>query len=272
MRNLLAMLLIAILSLMVSALGESPNVPGEIVDLFSDTWVAEGFSAEIGFEEGAFTCDMALNDDSFCEYGNCRYDAASETLVCTDGIRFYATYDEATTDYIREEIASGLTAVFTVENGALTCEDSEGLLRDIDFLRLSEAEMIDAVAEFDASLIGEWQTADGMAVMTVEKNPSKISWDVEIVGAKTSGAYVFKATIRCDEAQNRFTYNKGKYWDVPITDSDEKAELGEAKIAGASGAFTLADDDACLCLIWVDDRDPEGEMAFRRQADDTAAD
>lgn len=155
MKKLIAMLLIAVLTLTCAALGEAPAVPQEIVDRFSDTWVAEGFSAEIWYEENTFKCDMALSDDSFCEYRNCNYDDATDTLVCKDGVRFFATYDEETLDYLRDEISSGLTAVFTEKDNLLACEDSEGLLKDVVFLRLYDAEDIDAAGEADHGPISD---------------------------------------------------------------------------------------------------------------------
>ncbi len=116
----------------------------------------------------------------------------------------------------------------------------------------------------DPYLVGEWQTTDGMAVMTIDVNPGGEAWDVEVVFAQNRGAYVFKTTIRYDEDRHCFTYNKGKYWDVPITDSDEAPELGEAKIAGATGSFTFTGDPEDLWLSWVDDERPEESMEFHK--------
>ena len=118
----------------------------------------------------------------------------------------------------------------------------------------------------DPYLIGEWQTEDGMAAMTIEKNPSGRAWDVEIVGAASHGGWVFKTTIYYDCDLNSFVYGKGKFWDVPITDSEEPAELGEAKLAGTWGTFTFTGDPSDLRLSWYDEERPEEPMDFQREA------
>ena len=97
-----------------------------------------------------------------------------------------------------------------------------------------------------------------MSVMTIGKNPGGQAWDVEIVTAQSQGGYVFKATIYYDCELNCFVYDKGKYWEASITDSDEAPELGEAKIAGTTGSFTFTGDPENLILDWYDDQ-REGE-------------
>ena len=121
-------------------------------------------------------------------------------------------------------------------------------------------------AESDPYLIGDWQTGDGMSVMTIEKNPGGRDWDVEIVTAQSQGAYVFKATICYDCELNCFVYDKGNYWETSITDSDEAPELGEAKIAGTMGSFTFTGDPENLILDWYDDQ-MEGETVAYLRAD-----
>lgn len=114
-------------------------------------------------------------------------------------------------------------------------------------------------ADNDALLLGNWETADGMVVMTIEKNPGGEDWDVELTAAGSHDAYVFKTTIRTGEEQNVFTYNKGKFWDVPITDGTDDAPLGEAKIAGSIGTFAY--DPEARTLTWTDDEKP-GEVVL----------
>ena len=119
-------------------------------------------------------------------------------------------------------------------------------------------------AESDPYLIGEWQTEDGMSAMTIAKNPDGKAWDVDIATAGSHGATVFKTTIYFDCELNCFVYDKGKYWEAPITDSEEEPELGEAKIAGTTGSFTFTGDPENLILEWYDDQ-MEGEtVAFTR--------
>lgn len=111
-------------------------------------------------------------------------------------------------------------------------------------------------------IVGRWTEYETQFTeMTVEKNPAA-GWDVVIVSPLTHGAYIFKTTIRYDAESDRFVYDKGKYWDVPITDSDEEAELGEAKIAGTTGSFAVVPDEQMLRLTWVDDQNPDAEVIF----------
>lgn len=119
-------------------------------------------------------------------------------------------------------------------------------------------------ADTDAALIGDWETEDQFSRMTIEKNPGGEDWDVEIASPLTHGAYIFKTTIRYDDERHCFTYNKGKFWDVPITDSDEAPALGEAKVAGTMGAFTFTGDPEDLVLTWEDDSRPGEAVVFYR--------
>ena len=124
---------------------------------------------------------------------------------------------------------------------------------------LAEEESGIAAADF----LGEWVECETQfAQMTIEENTEE-GLDVEIVSPLTHGAYVFKTTIQYDEDQRCFTYNKGKFWIVPIT-AEENPELGEAKVAGTIGTFTFAGDDKNLILSWVDDSQPDKEVRFER--------
>lgn len=114
-----------------------------------------------------------------------------------------------------------------------------------------------------ADYVGEWVECDTQFTqMTIEMNPVA-GLDVEIASPLTHGAYIFKTTLQYDEDQRCFTYNKGKFWAVPITD-EPNPELGEAKIAGTTGTFTFAGDSQNLILTWVDDSQPEKEVRFER--------
>lgn len=118
---------------------------------------------------------------------------------------------------------------------------------------------------FDSTLIGEYESADGMAAMTVTKNEGGRAWDVEINGAMSQGGYVFKTTIYYDCELNRFVYDKGKTWNVPITDSEEAPVLGEAAVAGQSGAFYFTGDPADMILTWLRDEDSMNTVDFQRK-------
>lgn len=123
-------------------------------------------------------------------------------------------------------------------------------------------------AEQDPLLSGEWLQAETQFTqMTVQKNEAR-GWDVEIAAPMTHGAYIFKTTIYYDCDVNGFVYDKGKFWDLPITDSDEAVELGEAKLAGTTGVFAFSEDDQEVYLSWYDDHDPEADIVvFERAAD-----
>lgn len=120
---------------------------------------------------------------------------------------------------------------------------------------MSDEEIIDLI------LCGEWlEYETQFTQMTIEKNPVA-GWDVEIASPLTHGAYIFKTTIQYDADQQCFTYDKGKFWDVPITEEESPA-LGEAVIAGTIGTFIFAGDD--LILTWADDSRPGQEVRFER--------
>lgn len=118
-------------------------------------------------------------------------------------------------------------------------------------------------AEVDQDwIVGRWTEYETQFTeMTVEKNPA-YGWDVVIASPLTHGAYIFKTTIRYDAESDSFVYDKGKYWDVPITDSDEEAGLGEAKIAGTTGSFAVVPNEQMLRLVWVDDQNPDAAVIF----------
>ena len=118
---------------------------------------------------------------------------------------------------------------------------------------------------FDPQMIGEYNSADGMAVMTVTKNEGGRAWDVEINGASSQGGYVFKTTVYYDCEMNRFVYDQGKTWDAPITEDDAPAELGEAKAAGQAGAFFFTGDPEDMILTWMRDEDAENTIDFQRK-------
>ena len=118
----------------------------------------------------------------------------------------------------------------------------------------------------DPYLIGEWEAADGMAVMAIEKNEGGRAWDVQINGAAGQNGYVFKTTIYYDCERNGFVYDKGKLWRVPITDSEEAPELGEADRAGMTGIFTFTGDPVDLRLTWTIEDAETQEIEFLKQA------
>ena len=127
-------------------------------------------------------------------------------------------------------------------------------------------------SESDPFLIGEWMENDApFAQMSITKNEGGRGWDVEIASPMTHGAYIFKTTIYYDCELNAFVYDKGKFWDVPITDSEEEVELGEAKVAGTTGRFAFTGDPENPILSWSDDQ-TDGEERFFERAKDAQGD
>lgn len=120
-------------------------------------------------------------------------------------------------------------------------------------------------AEADPYLIGKWETANGMTALEIEKNPSGSAWDVEITGAQSHGGYVFKTTVYYDCELDSFVYDKGKFWQVPITDSETPPELGEANVAGTSGSFRFVGAPENLSLSWYDSESPDQTVEFFRE-------
>ena len=111
--------------------------------------------------------------------------------------------------------------------------------------------------------LGQWVECETQFTqMTIEKDPAE-GWDVEITSPLTHGAYIFKTTIQYDEDLRCFIYNKGEFWDVPVTE-EENPELGEAKITGTAGLLAFSGDEENLILAWVDDSQPEKEVLFER--------
>lgn len=197
-------------------------------------WVADDMSQDPSI---VTLYDADLIEDTFVV----RYDPVGDGDV-TVGVRHYIgiACDEVHTFDLH------------VENGAVT-ESTGG-----SFTAAPDD------AELDPLILGEWlEQETQFTSLSIEKNPTR-GWDVEAAAPLTHGAYVFKTTIYYDCDQDNFVYDKGKFWDVPITDSDEEAELGEAKIAGATGTFTFGGDEGNILLTWYSDVTPEETVVFER--------
>ena len=126
--------------------------------------------------------------------------------------------------------------------------------------------------EIDPRLSGEWlEQETQFTQMTIARGEGQ-SWNVEIASPMTHGAYIFKATVFYDCDCDGFVYEDGRYWDVPITDSDEEVELGEAKVSGTSGILTFTGDSENLSLTWYDTQTPDQDVVFRPANADAEAD
>ena len=241
------LLAIAIGAIGFAALADEAEAGAEI-----NTLIEEGsFVVQIdaGDDLGWIADDMA-QDDSVVKL------AFEDTLEGTYVARYEPTGDGDVTVRVLHYIGIACDHVLSwdlhVEGGAVQEVTGGG-----EALAPDEAEQ-------DPYLSGEWLQAETQfAQMTVEKNPER-GWDVEIASPMTHGAYIFKTTIYYDCDLDGFVYDKGKFWDLPITDSDEEVELGEAAVAGTTGLFTFSGDEENLLLTWVDDHDPENEITFER--------
>ena len=247
MKKLFAMLLAAaLLVCAVAAMAEEPDntIKGEIVD--------GSYVIRIPDEEGdlGWVADDMAQDDFVVKLAKAelegkdfvvQYDPTGDGEVAV-GVRHYIGI--ACNEYYTWDL--------TVKDGKVA-EVSGG-----SYTAAPEAEV------FDPYLIGEYESPDGMSGLTITKNEGGGAWDVEINGALSHNGYVFMATIYYDCELDRFVYDKGKTWEVPISDSDEEPELGEATQAGLCGAFFFTGDPANMMLTWLRDEDSENAIDFQR--------
>lgn len=245
MKKIIALILIAMMSLAtVNALAEGAPI---------NSLIEEGsFIIQIDDPEGdmGWVADDMARDDSVVKL----YDA--DLIEDTFVVRYDPVGDGDATVTVRHYTGIACDELHTfdlhVENGTVT-ESSGG----------SHTVSPDP-AEQDPYLIGEWMEKDTQFTqMTIEKNPGGRAWDVEIASPLTHGAYIFKTTIYFDCALDAFVYNKGKFWDLPVTEADDP-ELGEAKIAGTTGSFVLGGTEEAPTLTWYSDTDPDGSVVFEK--------
>ena len=245
MKKLLAMLLAALMCLTgIAALAENTL----------EGFIDEGsYVLQLADPEGDLGWLAASEDESIVKVHDA--DLLEDTFV----VRFDPVADGNATVAVKHYTGIACDKIFTwdltVKDGTIL-EPAEG----------SYAASPDP-AESDSALIGNWETEDGMAVMTITKNPGGSVWDVEISGAAGQNGYVFMTTIYFDCEKDAFVYDKGKYWDTPITDSEEAPELGEARVAGTTGAFTFTGDPENLILSWEDSEREGSAIEFRKSTE-----
>ena len=79
----------------------------------------------------------------------------------------------------------------------------------------------------------------------------------------THGAYLFRAEIRYDCEQDALVYTDGAFYDIPITDQEEEAELGEPTVSGTKGSFSLSQDDSGgIVLAWYNELAPDEPIRY----------
>lgn len=277
MKKLIASLLALTLLLCGASLAENPESDFTYFpesEAYVGTWIYGDYTLEIAHNEtdyNVYDCVVThFAGDGEGEqwvYEGCSYDDISEALSCEMvGVMSTVRVDDDM-NVISSEIVfdDGATAFrLDDQNNVVWTNFKEASGMDtLAFTRANEASDGSDAADdgMDQILLGEWLEAETQFTqMTIEKNPTE-GWDVEIASPLTHGAYIFKTTIQYDADQQCFTYNKDKFWDVPITE-EETPELGEAKIAGTIGTFTW--DDQKMILTWVDDSQPDQEVRFER--------
>ena len=139
------LLTVLLACLPIAALAEAP-VDKAVIDRFTDTWVcegAEGYAAEIWYEDGAFRCSgtrfITVNEGYSFEFERCDYDAQADALVCAGGVLRHESYNEAEGRITAEEVASGFGATLTVdENRRLHWTGSGDAIPDQLFASLDE--------------------------------------------------------------------------------------------------------------------------------------
>ena len=123
-------------------------------------------------------------------------------------------------------------------------------------------------SDFDAYLLGDWETEDGMTFMTVSKNPGGAAWDVEIMSQEDGHSYDFVTTVYFDCELDTFVYDKGKFWRASTGDAGAEDVPDEATQAGTTGRFAFVGDEEELHIDWYDDQG-ESVLFKRHQSDYT---
>lgn len=269
-KKIAAIILAAALCLGGAALAEeTPEVtPGDFLDEWVDLdgtcriEIAEHMAEESvdGYVVNVHMPVIAEESYSYVTWAyGCVWDDETQTLKSISRVTGKGDYEPDSEEEITDINYEYSDTSFYFKDGMLIWDDKNETADDgLRFMRpIGWGES--AYAGFQ----GEWVECETQFTqMTIEMNPQE-GLDVEIAAPLTHGAYIFKTTVQYDENQRCFTYNKGKFWAVPITE-EENPELGEAKIAGTVGTFTFTWKEDRLVLTWVDDSQPDREVRFER--------
>lgn len=213
------------------------------------------------FEDGSFIVRIPAKDDYGWYADGESLDSAVIALNSADVIddAFVARYDavgdgEATVTIAHYYNASAADAVHTFD---LLVKD--GAIQEVTGGSYAALSPDDNLNPF---LLGEWTSGDNQ--MTIAQNEDR-SFDVEIWMPASHGAYVFRAAAYMDCLSGGLVYDKGKFWEAPITDSEDD-QLGEPYAYGQTGSFTFAaDDDDNLVMTWHSDLSPDEDMVFTHE-------
>ncbi|MBR2698949.1 MAG: hypothetical protein IKE76_10195 [Clostridia bacterium] len=268
MKKILCVLTALAMLLCGLALAEAGAPDSAVIDRFSDTWVDDYIAVEIWYEEedGAFHCSAVKGDggdeSEVWEYGSCAYDAATDSLVCADGVRARESYDEAADAPKSETLAEGLTAEFRFAEGEdrLLWVDSEGLAADYRLARLSDAEEADY--QEAQSYVGRWVC-------------ERAAIDIADTGDDTYGVSVVWGNSAFDQTEwhyaclfdiNRHLMYSSEPGTKEIVGCDENGARNVLSTEYGDGAATFALDDGML--IWDDAKEHVAEgMRFERGVD-----
>ena len=252
MNKLFAIIIVCILGICgLAALAEDADTP-------------EAKEISCLIDEGSFVIQIPAEDDPGWWADDLDGDDSVVRLYDADVLdgTFVARYDPVGDGDVTVGVYHYYNAFACDEAMTWDLHVADGAVQEVTGGSHTMAPVMDEIAPY---LVGEWLQQDTQfAQMTIEAN-NAMGLDVEIVSPLTHGAYVFKTTIYpdCGKRGATFAYDKGKYWEVPITDGEE-TELGEAKIYGATGGFTLEGDEENLLLYWQDDDRPEDVVVFER--------
>ena len=113
----------------------------------------------------------------------------------------------------------------------------------------------------DPFISGEWLEKDTQFTnMTIAKNPEK-GWDVEIVSPMTHEAYVFRATIYFDCADDAFIYDGGALYSL-TADGEAAAEPDRDDLHGE--IKPQGENEENLLLVWINEGSVEKNVVFER--------
>ena len=258
MKKWMRVALAALLACMgLSGLAEAPA--DEVIDLFSDVWVEDGFAVEIWFDEGAFHCSAVLGDGGgdadVWAFGACRYDASEEALVCEGGVRSHEHYDEAAGRLASDVLAEGITAVFTIDgDDRLIWTDAEGGVEHDGLTRLSVAEEQDYRAAA-SRFVGMW--ACGRASVEIfpegEGYAAAVRW-----GDSADTTVEWTYALEYDDYEDVMLGTGEKA--VVTYDMDGEAVARDVEYADGAVRFALNGEGM---LLWSDAVENAGEdMAF----------
>lgn len=283
MKKLLSILLaVALAFACVGCVAEGEAVSKEIIDALTDVWLSESDEAaaalEIWYDAGAFHCsanrtlDDVGDEDYRWEFGSCRYDAGSNSLICEEGVRTHNLFDEEALVLNTDETVTGVSAtIAVVEGDKLVWKDSEGLMDGVAFLHLSVVEdmMGESYTPDPKSLAFEGAWVCGRASMDISAEDAGYKVSITWGGSAWESAQWEYACMYNAEAGTLVDSGMGSKCIVTYGD-DGQLESVEEQYSDGKAEFAI---DGAGHLTWKDAVENAGEgMAFERVANDESED